>query len=747
MSEDYTPKPTKSENTNGQTLTTAELLWDENGQPLSESFDDVYFSRASGLDETRYVFLQHNKLAERWQQLQTSGSPVFTIAETGFGTGLNFLCAWQLWLQTAPSNARLHFISVEKYPLNKPDLEKALALWPELREESQQLQQAYPPAISGIHRRHFLNGRIQLTLIYGDATDYAELLPSPEPQWDGEKIETAKVDAWFLDGFAPSKNPQMWSPELFSAISRLSTPNTTAATFTCAGIVKRGLKSAGFTLNKVPGFGRKREMLTAVMPASDISNEEALSTDTTSAVTETNHIHADTASVSRKLTRKVIRKTTETPWYIPSKQQPPMTQRAIVVGGGIAGCTIAHSLATRGWQVTLLEQNERLAQDGSGNPQGLLYAKLSHKDSDQSQFNLQSLLYAQQFYTPFWQENTKDGQQCGVAQLAHSDEHENLQKQIVDVLTANSSPNNRDWLQYQTAETLSEIAGIPVSHGGLWFPYCGWLRPAAVCDWLCAHPNIQIQTHTRVSNIKQVETSPAPTQEMTQWQVHLESQTGTPDAQTLEAPVLILANALAAKQFVPWIPVKPIRGQVSYLPADDQSEALRCALCSEGYIAPAQDTVSSQKTAHHCIGASFHPNNSDTSTTLEDHSHNLELLDALSPVLPKPDANSLEGRAALRCASADYLPLCGPVPDTEAFDTTYANLRRNRKPPIPKTGQYVPGLYMFNSLGSRGLTYAPLCAEYLAGEINGELPALSRTLRKAVNPARFIIRDLARRQR
>ncbi len=208
----------------------AHIDWNEQGQPLSAEFADVYFSKQSGLDESRYVFIQHNQLTERFQQLDNS-TP-FVVAETGFGTGLNFLTCWQLFLQQAPEQARLHFISVEKYPLHAADLQLALALWPELEPLSAQLLQQYLVIQPGYQHFIFQQGRVCLTLLIGEASEQLSQLD-------------AKVDAWFLDGFAPSKNPDMWSDALFSQLARLAKPQTTLATFTSAGFVRRGLQAAG----------------------------------------------------------------------------------------------------------------------------------------------------------------------------------------------------------------------------------------------------------------------------------------------------------------------------------------------------------------------------------------------------------------------------------------------------------------------------------------------------------------------
>lgn len=219
------------------------LQWRDQ-QPYSARFDDVYFSSDNGLLETEYVFLQGNQLADRWQQLST---PQFTIIETGFGTGLNFLCASQLWLETAPADSSLHFISVEKYPLSLPEITAALELWPSLAQSKQFLLDQYPAMLSNGTISVFDN-RIQLTLLCGDAS--AELATL-----------VCQADAWFLDGFAPAKNPEMWRPALFSHMARLSHAETTFATFTSAGEVRRNLMAAGFKVQKRAGFGKKREML------------------------------------------------------------------------------------------------------------------------------------------------------------------------------------------------------------------------------------------------------------------------------------------------------------------------------------------------------------------------------------------------------------------------------------------------------------------------------------------------------
>lgn len=234
----------------GTVKTKANLEW-RDGMPYSTAFGDVYFSSDNGQLETEYVFLQGNDLQSRWQTLDSS---TFTIIETGFGTGLNFLCAASLWLQSAPADAHLTFISVEKYPLTRQELSLALQHWPALKPVAETLLSQYESLLDTGSISLF-NRRIQLDVLFGDATACLS------------KIHT-KADAWFLDGFAPSKNPEMWQAALFAQMARLSHTGSTFATFTSAGAVRRGLIAAGFATSKRSGFGKKREMLHGHYPCS-----------------------------------------------------------------------------------------------------------------------------------------------------------------------------------------------------------------------------------------------------------------------------------------------------------------------------------------------------------------------------------------------------------------------------------------------------------------------------------------------
>ncbi len=216
-----------------------------NDVPRSTQFDDVYFSVQDGLAETRHVFLDGNGLPELWSRRED-----FTICETGFGTGLNFLAVLKLWNDT-PEDQRpkkLNFISFEKFPLSRDYIAEHLSCWPDLEDELDALLADYPSDLK-LKEHKLAIGSVSLVLLFGDVNDQITALDLPKG-----------VDCWFLDGFKPSSNPDMWSETVFENMARLSAKKARFATFTAAGFVRRGLESVGFEVQKAPGFGRKREM-------------------------------------------------------------------------------------------------------------------------------------------------------------------------------------------------------------------------------------------------------------------------------------------------------------------------------------------------------------------------------------------------------------------------------------------------------------------------------------------------------
>ncbi|MBV0934541.1 bifunctional tRNA (5-methylaminomethyl-2-thiouridine)(34)-methyltransferase MnmD/FAD-dependent 5-carboxymethylaminomethyl-2-thiouridine(34) oxidoreductase MnmC [Marinobacterium weihaiense] len=647
-------------------LQTARLNW-QGEVPESAAFGDIYFNRAGGVAETEHVFLAANQLPERFA---AAHQRPFVIAETGFGTGLNFLCARQLWLQQAPADAQLHFISCEKFPLSRDDLARALSAFPQFRDGTAQLLEGYPAPIPGFFTLSLDGGRVLLTLLLGDALETL-------PQLD------ARVDAWFLDGFAPAKNPELWNDHLFAQIARLSGPGTSCATFTAAGIVRRGLQAAGFEIHKVPGFGRKREMISGRFGAD----------------------HPVSAPPEDPI------------WF---KRPPPADTGAgvTVIGAGLAGASTARALAEQGIAVTVIERHPAPACEGSGNPQGALYAKLPAQPTPHSRFHLAGLCHTAARIQPLRQARPDVGQLCGVLQLAPNDKELTRQQQLID-----TGAYPESLVQAVDAERASALAGQPCARPALFFPTAGWVSPPRFCQQLLDHPLIRCHYGVDVSGLDHRDGC---------W--HL---LGTP----YTASTLVICCATNALRFtqLAHLPLKPIRGQTTQTAVPAEGPRLQTVVCGEGYISP-------PLAGEYCFGASFKLRDTALDVREEEHRHNLAILARALPTLGEQLAQQpLQGRAALRCSSADYLPLVGPVQDQPAFIDTYAKLRDDARWPFDTPPPLLPGLFVNCGHGSKGLITAPLSGQLIAAQITGAPLPMERELARILHPARFTIKNLIRK--
>jgi len=334
---------TESEPTGDQTK---ELDWRGNA-PVSKAFDDVYYSAENGLEETDFVFLSGIGAPEVWAEHDH-----FVIAETGFGTGLNFLATWKKWEESG-AKGRLTFISVEGYPLSEKALEEAHQTFPDIEPYAAQLRAAWPPAAKGFHPRTFANGQVRLILIFGQAAEaFARL--------------NASVDAWFLDGFAPAKNPDMWSDDLMDQIARLSHTGTRFATFTAAGFVKRALRDRGFLVQKTPGYGRKRDRL---------------------------------VGEAQDPTPLTIQYATRPEW---AAVKPATEGMIAVIGAGIAGASVAAALQARGRRVTLVSGPDHMS--ASQVPAAILSPRFMRDHTPAAEFFTSAYAYSCAFpdYAKAW---------------------------------------------------------------------------------------------------------------------------------------------------------------------------------------------------------------------------------------------------------------------------------------------------------------------------------------------------------
>lgn len=644
-----------------EALHPARLEFTLDGTPYSPTFDDVYCSAYGGPAQARHIFIAGNELPQRWQ-----GEDRFVILETGFGLGLNFLATWQAWRDDPRRCRRLHFVSFEKHPLTASDLAIAQAAWPEFAELASELQRAWPPLTPGIHRIFLDDHRVILTLVFGDAASQLRAVD-------------AAVDAFFLDGFSPAKNPELWTPELCKALAHLAAPGATLATWSVAGQLRQALTAAKFDVAKRKGFTGKRQMLTG-----------------------------------RFRSRR------------PNRHPAPSERRAIVIGAGIAGSASAYALAAAGWQVTVLERAAAPATGASSNLAGVLRPLPSADDN-----RLSRLTRAGYLATRALLQALPDARwsPCGVLHLGREPIHEAQQQRTVDKLGLPP-----EVLQFVDRDTASNMLGWPVDNGGWWFPNGGWVQPPALCRAaLTAFPErITVRYGAAVDRLEAAKTTPtvipapagiqeSPASTQPSWQAL--AIDGTVLA---EAPVVVIAGGAEATRLAPlaWLPQRSARGQVSHLPAA-ATPPLPHVVCKLGYAMPEIDGL-------RLIGATLQAGDEDRSLRPDDHRENLARLNLSLPGFAAGvAAETLAGRVGFRPMSPDRLPIVGPVPDPAAAP---ANLRLHALPRIP-------GLWCMQGFGARGIVWSALMADLLVSRIEGEPLPLENDLVDACDPGRFLLKS------
>ncbi|ORM69405.1 bifunctional tRNA (5-methylaminomethyl-2-thiouridine)(34)-methyltransferase MnmD/FAD-dependent 5-carboxymethylaminomethyl-2-thiouridine(34) oxidoreductase MnmC [Pantoea rwandensis] len=654
----------------------AQLNWNDQGTPVSRAFDDVYFSNDNGLEETRYVFLNGNQIPVRFAE---HSRDLFIVAESGFGTGLNFLTLWQAFDDFCNAHPhatlkRLHFISCEKFPLTQTDLVAAHAHWPELAPWAEQLQQQWPQALPGCQRLLFNGGKVTLDLWLGDINALINTF---------DDSLHAQVDAWFLDGFAPAKNPEMWTPELFAAMARLARPGGTLATFTAAGFVRRGLQEAGFTVAKRKGFGHKREMLTGVMEQTiDLPHSQ--------------------------------------PWYA---RPATSSQDVALVGGGLASAVLALALLRRGWKVSLYCADAAPALGASGNRQGALYPLLNQHDPALATFFPAAFTFARRLYDQLPVMFEHDW--SGVLQLGWDSKSAEKITQMLNMGLPHDIAYGVDQAQAQ------QLAGVDTRWGGIFYPHGGWLSPSQLTSNLLEYAQtlgLRVHWLHRVTQLERRDDS---------WTLQFSDQPAVQHAQV----VLANGHALLEIQQSKDLPVYPVAGQVSHVPTTPMLGTLKTVLCYDGYLTPVSPTFNT-----HCVGASYHRGDTATAFRIDDQQENRQRLIDCLPDAEWPlqvDVSDNEARNGVRCATRDHLPMSGSAPDYEATLAQYADLpeQRVRGENITEAPTY-SGLFVLGALGSRGLCSAPLAAEVLAAQMSGEPQPLDTTTLSAMNPNRYWIRKL-----
>ncbi|OBX91875.1 bifunctional tRNA (5-methylaminomethyl-2-thiouridylate)-methyltransferase MnmD/FAD-dependent cmnm(5)s(2)U34 oxidoreductase MnmC [Haemophilus sp. CCUG 60358] len=658
------------------TIQHAKIHFNQENTPVSDKFDDVYFSNQDGLAETHYVFLEGNQLWERWVNYQEAH---FVIAETGFGTGLNFFAVTTLFRefrQKHPDSPlkRLYFISFEKYPLLLDALQQAHLAYPQFSHLAQHLQQHWLNPIQGCYRFHF--DETTLDLWFGDVSENLPQL--------GDYMND-KIDAWFLDGFAPSKNPDMWNEQLYQQMFRFTKPQGTFATFTAASAVRKGLENAGFNIKKRKGFGKKRECLSG---------------------------------------QKTQEKPTAlyTPWF--HSQPATLNKQDItIIGGGIASLCTAISMLKRGANITIYCEDEQTALNASGNKQGAFYPQLSDDNERNIRFYIHAFAYGHQFLQWAIQQQIEfEHEFCGVALCAYNEKAESKLNKIAEL----NLPS--DLYQSLSQSELSEKVGLPLPFGGAFIPQGAWLAPRQLVQHAFAFlekQGVQIKTLQKVTALSQTENG---------WQIT------TAENKTFCHEVVVLANGHKLTEFeqTQKLPLYPVRGQVSQIPTSANLLKLKTVLCYDGYLTP----VDQAKTSH-CIGASHVRDNATREFSLTEQQENQQKIQQNIPEewTKEVDTSGNLARIGVRCSVRDLTPMMGAVPHFSAQQTQYQNLfnLRRRKQPIEQAENY-PNLYLIGALGSRGLTSAPFLGETLASLIYGEPLPMSEALIHNLMPNRSWVR-------
>jgi len=547
--------------------------------PRAPDFDDLYHPRIGATAQAVHVFLNGNGLPARW-----AGRPHFTILETGFGLGNNFLATWDAWRRDPARCERLFFVSIERHPPQRDDLARAHSAspWPDLAAE---LLQGWPPLVPNLHPLDFDGGRVQLVLALGDVN---RLLPAMH----------VAADAFFLDGFAPARNPDMWQSRLLRTLGRKAAPHATAATWSVAREVRSALATAGFQVQRASGIGGKREI-----------------------------------TVARFAPRFTPRGSV--PWPAHG------AGAAIVVGAGLAGAAAAQALARLGVAVTVLDRRETPASEASGNPAGLFHGTVNAADGSHARLFRAAALVAQREY----RSAVAQGVSGHVEGLLRQETREGGIAAMLATLHRLGLP--ADYVQALETAAASRHAGVPLGAPAWFYPGGGWVSPP---DWVrhaLTTPGVRFMGGAEVDAVERSGGD---------WLLH--DAAGHALAQ---APIVVLAHGVgAARLLAPlggtaW-PLTHSRGQITHF-GTTATLPLRLPVAGDGYALPLPGAGllcgATQEAAE--------PDGDDTPREA-DHRFNLQRLQRLTGLPPPADLASCQGRVGWRLHSGDGLPIAGAVP-------------------------------------------------------------------------------------
>ncbi|MDN5842283.1 MAG: tRNA (5-methylaminomethyl-2-thiouridine)(34)-methyltransferase MnmD [Alcaligenaceae bacterium] len=571
---------------NYEPLQLARIELDARGIPRSDRYGDVYHSASGAIGQATHVFLGGNDLPGRWRDRQA-----FTICETGFGLGQNFLVAWHAWRTDPARSARLHYLAFEAHPFTQVDLANVLIsrLPSSYGDLARELCHAWPAVLPGLHRLEFDGGAVTLTLAFGTVRRLARQVQ-------------ARVDAFFLDGFSPRLNPEMWSPALFGQLRRLARSGATAATWCSAGQVRRDLRNAGFLVDKAPGFGDKRDMTRARLRPG-LGGEAA--------------------------------------------GRPG--ERIAIVGGGLAAGGIAQALALRGYQ---LDVYDPAFLDGPAAPRwpvwrAALVPALTPDDDTRARLSRVGLERARARWLALPGAARPDA--CGALVCAITAGQARLQQGALERLDF-----PLDWVRWLGAGQASERAGVSLSEGGLWFPEALRVCPDALLGALFSLPGAQRHA-VHIAGLR--------ANSQGGWQLLADDGRVCAEAdRVVLANAYGARDLLAAQGVLEGLPklgaMERLAGQISYFPLPDGPDvAPHCILSGNGYVLPPRNGVG-------IAGSTYLPESDGCRVNPEGHAAIAEQL--VSWLVSGPNSWLRQapcgGWSSWRAAVNDHLPMIGEVP-------------------------------------------------------------------------------------
>ncbi len=624
----------------------------QNGKDLySDEYQDIYFSREGGLEEKNYVFLDANDAENRFKN-----SDRIRILELGFGAGLNFTVTVEKWIRCRKPGSVLEYFSIEKNPVPFSILEEfysSLNVAPAVKFS---LLEKYKYIKKGLNKLIFNEYGVSLFLIADDLSDALN-----EVQDD--------IHIFFLDGFSPSKNPEMWSEPVFLKMAELSVNGSSFSTYSCASFVRRNAEAAGFSIETLKGFGRKKKML-------------------------------------RGFIRKDNEKITNFNYF--SIQKERICSEVVILGAGLAGCSLAYDLAKKGIRSRIVDRGTVPASEGSGNPAGIFNPKLALGKNEISLLSIYGYMHFQRRLSELQNYLNEDVfRRTGVFHILKGDEKDKAERLI------SISGLEKRFCQ------ISEQYG----HSGILFPESGWISPAFLCQ---LYLNLA-SGFTETSFGTEIESAET---DGNKWMLKIFGSDSV-----IETENLVLANAFDISRFAALseIPFRRNRGQIIFFPSFLMKKEIRhTVMYDEGYFIPANDKF--------VIGTVYDHHDFRTELNLDDCRSLFEKFSSFFPGY-LDDPGAFEGRVGFRAWLPDHLPVCGPVPDWEFYKSAYSRTVRGgrRDAAEPK---YQKGLYVLSGLASRGMLFSSILSEYLSSVMTGESVPMDRKMCESVHPARFLLRKM-----